>query len=65
MKFFSMFFSCNQTIQLNPKLSEAWDNKGFILNNLGKYQESTGGVKHIIIIIITFYSMFFSFNQAI
>ena len=40
MKFFSMFFSCNQTIQLNPKLSEAWDNKGFILNNLGKYQEA-------------------------
>ena len=37
MKFFSMFFSCNQTIQLNPKLSEAWDNKGFILNKLGKY----------------------------
>ena len=34
--FYSMFFSYNQAIQLNPKYDLLWNNKGFILNNLGK-----------------------------
>ena len=35
--FYSMFFSYNQAIQLNPKDNITWNNKGFALNNLGKY----------------------------
>ena len=35
--FYSMFFSYNQAIQLNPKYDKAWNNKGLALNNLGKY----------------------------
>ena len=35
--FYSMFFSYNQAIQINPKYNKAWNNKGIILNNLGKY----------------------------
>ena len=35
--FYSMFFSYNQAIQLNPKNDKAWNNKGFALDSLGKY----------------------------
>ena len=35
--FYSMFFSYNQAIQLNPKLDYVWNNKGTALKNLGKY----------------------------
>ena len=34
--FYSMFFSYNQAIQLNPKDDNTWINKGDTLNNLGK-----------------------------
>ena len=35
--FYSMFFSLNQAIQLNPNDDVAWNNKGGALNSLGKY----------------------------
>ena len=35
--FYSMFFSYNQAIQLNPKKDKAWYNKGIALDDLGKY----------------------------
>ena len=38
--FYSMFFSLNQAIKLNSKSDSAWSNKGFALNNLGKYSEA-------------------------
>ena len=35
--FYSMFFSYNQAIQLNPKYYLLWNNKGSALKKLGKY----------------------------
>ena len=35
--FYSMSFSYNQAIQLNPKKDSAWYNKGRALDNLEKY----------------------------
>ena len=33
-------FSYNEAIQLDPKNSFAWNNKGLALNNLEKYEEA-------------------------
>ena len=38
--FYSIFFSYNQAIQINPKNYSAWNNKGLALKNLGKYSEA-------------------------
>ena len=35
--FYSMSFSYNQAIQLNPKKDSIWHNKGRALDELGKY----------------------------
>ena len=35
-----LFFSFDQAIQLDPKNSSVWDNKGYALNDLGKYEEA-------------------------
>ena len=33
-------FSFNQAIKLNPENDTYWNNKGFTLDNLGKYEEA-------------------------
>ena len=34
------YFSCNHALQLNPNFDAAWNNKGYTLNDLGRYQEA-------------------------
>ena len=63
MHFIQFSLATTKPIQCNPKYDYAWSNKGNALNNLGEILGSIGGVNTII--IIAFYSIFFSLNQAI
>ena len=51
---FINYFSCDQAIKLNQKDDAIWNNKGYALNRLGKYQEAIDWWDLIIRLIINF-----------